>query len=128
MDDNGFSEFGDMLHLQRERVLAEVRARITASGEGLGLANQSKFTDDDAAADAAAQLDLAMVIHESQELQEIEAALARIRDGSFGICADCEGEIGRARLKAYPAATRCLACQEQYERARGPGSRPDPRR
>ena len=52
-----------------------------------------------------------MVIRERQALQEIEAALARIRDGSYGICIDCGGEIGRARLKADPRAERCLACQ-----------------
>jgi RNA polymerase-binding transcription factor DksA len=56
-------------------------------------------------------MDVAMVIRESQELQDIEAALARIGDGSYGICIDCGGEIGRARLKADPTAKRCLPCQ-----------------
>ena len=52
-----------------------------------------------------------MVIRESQELQDIEAALARIGDGSYGICIECGGEIGRARLKADPTAKRCLPCE-----------------
>jgi DnaK suppressor protein len=56
-------------------------------------------------------MDLAMVIRESQELQEIEAALARIRDGTYGICIDCGGEIGRARLKVNPTAKRCPPCE-----------------
>jgi DnaK suppressor protein len=60
-----------------------------------------------------------MVMRESQELQDIEAALARIGDGSYGNCIDCGGEIGRARLKAYPTAERCLPCQEKNERLRG---------
>ena len=54
---------------------------------------------------------VAMVIRENQELLHIEAALARIGDGSYGICIVCGGEIGRARLKSDPAAMRCLPCQ-----------------
>jgi DnaK suppressor protein len=114
-----FSEFRTLLQAQRKQLLGEVREKIAASGEGLGFANQSKTTDDDGAADAAAEMDVAMVIRESQELQTIEAALARIGDGSYGNCIDCGGEIGRARLKAYPTAERCLPCQEKNERLRG---------
>ncbi len=113
------SEFSALLQAQRKQLLGEVRERIAASGDGLGFTNQSKLTDDDAVADAAAQMDVAMVIRESRELQDIEAALARIADGSYGICTDCGEEIGPARLKAYPAAERCLPCQEKNEHLRG---------
>jgi DnaK suppressor protein len=104
-------EFSALLQAQRKHLLDEVRGKIAASGEGLSFANQSKITEDDALADAVAEMDVAMVIRESQELQEIEAALARIRDGSYGICIDCGGEIVRARLKADPTAKRCPPCQ-----------------
>ena len=104
-------EFNALLQAQRRHLLGEVREQIAASGERLGSANQTKIAEDDAPADAVAAMDLVMVIRERQELQEIEAALARIRDGSYGICIDCGGEIGRARLKADPAAKRCLPCQ-----------------
>jgi DnaK suppressor protein len=114
-----FSEFSALLQAQRQQLLGDVRAKIAASGEGLGFANQSKITDDDALADAAAEMDVAMVIRESRELQEIEAALARIAEGSYGVCTDCGEEIGRARLQAYPAAERCLPCQEKSEHLRG---------
>ena len=114
-----FSEFSALLQAQRKLLLGEVRERIAASGEGLGFANQSKITDDDAIADAAAAMDVAMVIRESQELQNIEAALARIEDGSYGICVDCGDGIARARLKAYPMATRCMPCQEKHEHRDG---------
>ncbi len=110
------SDIKAQLLAQRELLLAEVRARIAVSGEGLGFAKQSELTDDDAAADAAAAMDVTMVIRESEDLQRIEAALARIAEGSYGNCIDCEGEIARARLEAYPMATRCLSCQEVYER------------
>ena len=119
MSKEPFSEFKAQLQAQRRQLLGEVRARIAASDDSLGFANQSKLTDDDGAADAAAEMDVAMVIRESAELQEIEAALTRIADGSYGMCAECGSEVARARLNAYPMATRCLACQETFERLHG---------
>jgi len=72
---NPFSEFRELLQTQRRQLLDEVREKIAASGEGLGFVNQSKITDDDGLADAAAEMEVAMVIRESQELQEIEPPL-----------------------------------------------------
>ena len=104
-------EFSALLHAQRRHLLENVREQIAASGERPGSANQTKIAQDDAPAGPVATIGLVMGIRERQELQEIEAALARIRDGSYGICIDCGGEIGRARLKADPRAKRCPACQ-----------------
>ncbi len=120
MPRNPSAEFNAQLLAQRKQLLGELRARIAASGDGLGFANQTKITDDDGLADAAAEMDVAMVIRESRELQEIEAALARIGDGSYGTCSDCGGDISLARLEANPAARRCLPCQEKHEYAQDP--------
>ena len=51
------------------------------------------------------------MIRENRELRDIEFALARIRDGSYGICFECGGKISRARLKADPTAKRCPPCE-----------------
>jgi RNA polymerase-binding protein DksA len=45
-----------------------------------------------------------------QEIQQIHAALQRIAQGSYGICAQCGEPIGAKRLKALPTATKCIAC------------------
>ena len=45
-----------------------------------------------------------------QEVAEIRAALARIEDGSYGVCARCGSAIASARLEAQPTATRCIGC------------------
>ena len=111
-----YSEFSAQLQALRRQLLDEVREKIAATGEGTGLPNQTKLTDD-GFADEAAEMDVALVMRENQELQEIEAALARIHDGSYGLCVDCGCEIGLARLKANPAGRRCLACQERFERS-----------
>src|ERR1035437_121129 len=104
-------EFRALLQAQRQQLLAKLHEQITASDEGPGSANRSKTTANNASADAVAEMAVAMVIRENQELLHIEAALARVGDGSYGICIDCGGEIGRARLKADPAAMRCLPCK-----------------
>ena len=54
---------------------------------------------------------------ESRELAEIEDALERIRQGTYGHCARCAGKISAARLKAIPYATLCIDCRRKSETA-----------
>ena len=64
--------------------------------------------------------DLAFAIdeHESAELNAIQAALVRVREGSYGECMDCGQAIALARLQANPEAERCVNCQTQLEQHR----------
>ncbi len=52
-------------------------------------------------------------------LSEIDAALKRIQDGSYGYCDETGEEIGLARLEASPIATLCIEAQERRERSEG---------
>jgi RNA polymerase-binding protein DksA len=49
-------------------------------------------------------------------LSEIDAALARIEDGTFGICQRCGNQIVEERLHALPWATLCIDCKRKQER------------
>lgn len=49
-------------------------------------------------------------------LEKIERALKKIRDGSFGVCENCEEEISAKRLEARPETTLCIRCKEEQER------------
>jgi RNA polymerase-binding transcription factor DksA len=72
---------------------------------------------DEALADLIADLDNADLTRDLNELRALEAALARMAGGkSYGRCADCELEIPYERLKAEPAALRCVECQGVHER------------
>ena len=82
----------------------------------VGLRNRMEETDDWAAADAMAAQDIALVSRDLAELADVEQALARIADGSYGECADCGNPIPYARLAAYPAAKRCVALPGSAER------------
>jgi RNA polymerase-binding transcription factor DksA len=48
-----------------------------------------------------------------RELAEIDAALARIREGRYGRCMNCGGPMGLQRLRAIPEARYCVACSGQ---------------
>lgn len=52
---------------------------------------------------------------DTQELQEIAAARARMDEGRYGECVDCGCDIPLARLQVQPAAARCIPCQERFE-------------
>ena len=109
-----------LLHARRAALRAGVRDQMLGSGDerAVGLAHRISETDDWAAADAAAELDIAEVRHAMAELADVESAIARLNAGSYGECVDCGEPIAPARLAAYPAAMRCFACQESYERKR----------
>ena len=52
----------------------------------------------------------------SDVLRNIQAALRRIEDGTFGTCTNCEETIGRHRLVAVPWTPFCIRCQEAVDR------------
>ena len=49
-------------------------------------------------------------------LSKIDAALARIDKGEFGVCEECEEEISVKRLEARPETTLCIRCKEDQEK------------
>ncbi|MBA2380550.1 MAG: TraR/DksA C4-type zinc finger protein [Chloroflexi bacterium] len=57
------------------------------------------------------QRDLALRDHSAQHLVAVEAALARLDDGTFGTCARCGLPIAAERLEALPWASHCIDCQ-----------------
>jgi DnaK suppressor protein len=62
----------------------------------------------------AAERDLAIHQIESEfnRLNSVRLALARIKEGTYGTCIRCEGEIGQKRLQAVPWTSYCIRCQE----------------
>ncbi|HKW71778.1 MAG TPA: TraR/DksA C4-type zinc finger protein [Candidatus Dormibacteraeota bacterium] len=51
--------------------------------------------------------------------EQVERALERLHEGSYGICEVCGRRIPEARLKFQPAATRCVECQSHWDRING---------
>ena len=112
--------------LERRRALAaELRGDAErARGAQYGaLAGATHDTGDESVADLLADLGQAEMTRDLTELRDLEAARLRLADGTYGMCADCGGEIGFERLRANPAALRCIACQTRHEKTfAGPGA------
>lgn len=73
-------------------------------------------TGDSSVATEQADLRNAQIGRDVGELRQVEAALGRMAEGSYGFCIDCGQEIPPARLNANPAAERCILCQTARER------------
>jgi DnaK suppressor protein len=64
------------------------------------------------------QRDLALRDRAAQQLELVEAALARLQGGTFGTCLRCGEPIAPARLEALPWAAHCIGCQAIVDRER----------
>ncbi len=64
------------------------------------------------------ELRLELAEHDRERLLEIEDALRRLEDGTYGICLESGEEIPYPRLKAVPTAKYTIQCQEMLERRR----------
>ncbi len=62
-------------------------------------------------------LSLSYQIHERERtiLLQIDRALSKLADGSYGKCEDCGSHISQKRLEARPFALFCIECQEEHE-------------
>ncbi len=63
------------------------------------------------------QLELEADEHKQAQLSSVRHALAKIDDGSYGLCDNCGNEIPFSRLNARPEAPLCIACQTRLEKA-----------
>lgn len=66
-----------------------------------------------AAATAERSQALSRIEQTRRRLAEVEAALAKMDEGTYGTCEDCGQEIAEARLEARPLSVRCVACAER---------------
>ena len=60
---------------------------------------------------------------EARELRQIERALSRMKQGTYGLCEVCHTKIPVARLNALPYSTTCVRCQREMETYPGWGDR-----
>ncbi len=113
------SKLVSMLDKQYKALLEEVRDALEKSEnqQYVELIDRSPAdSGDQATGDELADLNLAIIDRHVLEIRDMEAAKARIRDGSFGTCIDCGGDIEFERLLAYLTAKRCFVCQRQREK------------
>ena len=72
--------------------------------------------DDEDAAECCSTSSAYLLQHLLTEIRDVEDALARLKEGRYGVCFDCAACIGAGRLRAIPTARRCMNCQARSER------------
>ena len=104
---------GLLLEKQRELSSApgEAQSRVPAAGGGQG------DMIDKANADTEAELQIRLHRTDGRLARAIEEALARIRQGTYGVCKVCKQPISQARLEAVPWTHLCLECKERERSA-----------
>lgn len=118
LSDKELSELKQQLGGRFDELRAEVRQELLSSSNEryIRLAGRVHDSGDEAVADLLADVNLAIINQHVKEIQDIEAAQLRMGKGVYGICIDCNDNIGYKRLKAYPTAKRCYDCQARYEK------------
>jgi RNA polymerase-binding transcription factor DksA len=126
LTDKQAQELRNMVEERRGTLLAELRedaerAREQPYAEHAGAAPD---TGDESVATLIADLEQADMTRDLDEYRALEAASERLKSGEYGTCIDCGNDIGYERLKAFPAALRCIQCQERHEKTFGGSPKP----
>jgi len=79
------------------------------------LAGEITDRSEESVADLLVDVNLAEISRDVEELRDVEAALERVGDGTYGVCSQCGAVIEQDRLSAVPAASRCYGCQVEFE-------------
>jgi DnaK suppressor protein len=104
----------ELLAAERAEALAQVAA-LEREFAGIAEAASSAGTDDEHDPEGATlaferQHAAALLQAARERIAAIDAALDRLRDGHYGVCARCGHPIGADRLAARPAALTCIRC------------------
>ncbi len=102
---------------KREDILKESRKEIKkqVSGENRQFVETVLDDGDLAVVDVSEDINLKQLTAHRQMLIKIDTALTKLREGSYGVCEECGGEIEEGRLKVLPFAICCRDCQEILE-------------
>jgi RNA polymerase-binding protein DksA len=100
-----------------QQMLSELRKDIDHEVRGASDRDLAHINDTSDMASDAAEGDLALRIAESETVEagEIERAIEKIDNGTYGSCEICNKTIGADRLQFLPFATMCIKCQELAE-------------
>ena len=107
-------ELERFLHDELARLQGSLRAVVSESR----MAESTSLTDMSihAAETLHTEIQVTLLDRRTQQVVQIQDALARLSAGQYGFCQDCDEFIGMPRLRALPFAARCRDCQGQAER------------
>lgn len=106
-----------MLMVKRQEIIQEIQEDL---GNSLTADQQRRLesgmdSGDQALMDLDRELGISLLEMRNRKRQLIDEALLRVKDGTYGICAECEIDISEKRLEAVPFAKLCVECQSKQE-------------
>jgi DnaK suppressor protein len=104
----------DMLLKMREELVRGIARRSKATAVS-GVSDIGDILDS-VSEERTRELDMILTDREKQKLKQIDDALDRIEEKTYGLCEECGVKIPRARLKVVPFAKYCVECKEAIER------------
>ena len=113
MDQKRLKAFRERLRLKKQEILEAYNKNKTYGMEADGEATQD--VADKASNSYTKEFLFSLSNNEREQLQQIDEALERMREGGFGICAACQQAMNMKRVEAVPWARLCLSCQEKQE-------------
>ena len=106
--------FREILEEKRREILRNARRTLS---DDMALAAEDLPDEMDlASSDYLQSFTFRLRGREKTFLEKIDRALARIEEGTFGICEECAESIAVKRLEARPETTLCIRCKEDQER------------
>jgi RNA polymerase-binding protein DksA len=107
------------LESERDRLVGEIEEYELEGQETLSdVSGENNYRDhmaDQGSATFSRELDMTLEEQARESLDQIERALRRMDDGTYGTCARCGKTIPTERLEAMPEAELCVACKEHEE-------------
>ncbi len=118
MNNEQLAKFKEALTKLRAEVDGKYEKTITSATEEYGDA-VSADANDEATRTIDRRLQMSMSEMDHDRLAEIDEALDRVEDGSYGECLDCGEVIAHKRLELIPYAKYCVECKEEMENDAG---------
>ena len=119
LDDTTRAELVARLEADLARLEAEAQDQARNHRESLSEATgENAYRDhmaDQGSATFERELDMTFEENEREALDQVRAAVGRVKAGTYGVCVRCGAPIPAARLEAMPTATLCISCKEVEE-------------
>lgn len=119
MTELDLAELKAALKAERARVAADIEDFEEQGKETLSdVSGENNYRDhmaDQGTATFAREMDMTLEVNAREALAQIDRALARIADGTYGVCVRCGSPIAAERLEAMPESDLCLSCKAREE-------------
>jgi DnaK suppressor protein len=115
--DGNYKELRDSLLKKRESLIKEIKLKARSESDDTVKTEVGDIYDL-ASNERDRELNLLISDRDREKLLQIEDAINRIDDGTYGICVECESPIPKERLVIMPFARLCVNCQAENERSK----------